>query len=148
MLSIFSSAFWPGQLGRKCERLRLGFSVVAQPLLPGMSLGPSVRMIELDGGFQTRLAARYFSQKELQVDSVINTKLLFLLLRGRGNWTSLEAMGESSCGNSQWRREVIPKSKKLREWINLPGRAQPSRAGLVPIITISNEQLQNLNGLQ
>ena len=73
MLSIFSSAFWPGQLGRKCERLRLGFSVVAQPLLPGMSLGPSVRMIELDGGFQTRLAARYFSQKELQVDLVINT---------------------------------------------------------------------------
>ena len=61
MLSIFSSVFWPGQLGREYERLRLGFSVVAQPLLSGMSLGPSVRMIELEGGFQTHLAARYFS---------------------------------------------------------------------------------------
>lgn len=91
MLSIFSGAFWPGQLDRKCERLGLVFSVVVQPLLPGMSLGPSVRMIELDGGFQARLAARHFSHKGLQVDSVINAKLLFLLHRGRGNWTSLEA---------------------------------------------------------
>ena len=148
MLSIFSGAFWPGQLDRKCERLGLVFSVVVQPLLPGMSLGPSVRMIELDGGFQARLAARHFSHKGLQVDSVINAKLLFLLHRGRGNWTSLEATGKCSCRDSQWRREVIPKCKRQGEWINLPEGAQPSRAGLVPTISIDNEWLQNLSGLQ